>query len=91
MANTSWQRGPDPTSLDARLSSTTGTTASCYRRWSARRTWCSGQRYRLATASLPEGLQKAQHEYLAVYEIETDNLQQTVQQQLLREPGEHGQ
>lgn len=43
-------------------------------------TLVSGQRYRLAAVSLPEGLQKAQHEYLAVYEVETDSLQQTVQQ-----------
>jgi hypothetical protein len=43
-------------------------------------TLVSGQRYRLAKVTLPAALQKAQHEYLAVYEIETDDLQKTVQQ-----------
>jgi hypothetical protein len=43
-------------------------------------TLISGQRYRVAPVALPMGLQKAQHEYLAVYQIESENLQETVQQ-----------
>ncbi len=41
-------------------------------------TLVSGRRYRVAAVALPAGLQKARHEYLAVYEIETDSIEETV-------------
>ena len=43
-------------------------------------TLVSGQRFRVTPVALPPGLPPARHEYLAIYEIETEDIEKTVRQ-----------